>query len=164
MTGRARPFAAGGEVVPLPRSRPSDPPDASEPAAGDSNKSDAEALSPLVGVLARLVEALERPAASDPDVMTLEDVAQALECSVDTLRRIPQAKLPAYRVGKVNLYFREDMLRYVRSRPADRTAPRANSSNDGGGGSAGDDIDARLDDMLKSSGINTRKPSERRAR
>lgn len=123
---------------------------------------DPATLPSLVVKIEQLVEFLKRESVRDPDIMTLDAAARALECSVDTLRRIPQAQLPAYRVGKVNLYFREDILRYVRSRPADRHGPGLRKGGKPVG--SGDEIDERLDDMLKSSSVNVRKPSERRAR
>jgi hypothetical protein len=52
----------------------------------------------------------------DPDVLVVDQVAHVMRCSVDTVRRIPRSDLPYHRPGKHNLYFREDVLRYVRSR------------------------------------------------
>lgn len=70
----------------------------------------------------RLIAGLERwvarQRASDPDLLSVEEVASALRCSTDTVRRIPIADLPYYRVGKANLYFREDLLAFVRTKGA----------------------------------------------
>lgn len=52
----------------------------------------------------------------DRDVLVVEQVAQVMRCSLDTVRRIPREELPYSRTGKHNLYFREDVLRYLRSR------------------------------------------------
>ena len=104
-----------------------------------------------------LLEALARCQRSDPDLLSVQDVAAALRCSEDTARRIPRAALPAYRVGKANLYFREDVLAFVRSRSV-----RADTAFD-------DDCDAeaRIDrlitDVLESPRFVVRASSERRA-
>ena len=50
----------------------------------------------------------------DPDILTVNDVAALLRCAVDTARRIPSDQLPVYRVGKRNLYLRDDVFRYLR--------------------------------------------------
>lgn len=52
----------------------------------------------------------------DDDVLTIEEVSILLRCAVDTVRRIPREELPIYRVGRENLYLREEIIRYVRSR------------------------------------------------
>ncbi len=55
---------------------------------------------------------------TDPEVLTVEQVAGILRCSVDQARRIPRTELPGYDgPGRYVLYFREDVLRYLRSRP-----------------------------------------------
>lgn len=46
--------------------------------------------------------------------LTVEDVARLLHCSVDKVLRIPRNQLPVYSVGKENLYFYDDVIRYVR--------------------------------------------------
>ncbi len=46
---------------------------------------------------------------------TVEMVADALQCSVDHVRRIPRGALPYSRVGKRNIYRFEDIDSYVRS-------------------------------------------------
>jgi len=54
---------------------------------------------------------------ADKEVFFVSNVAQMLGCSVDQARRIPRNELPAYRgPGKWLLYFREDVIRYVRAR------------------------------------------------
>ena len=51
------------------------------------------------------------------DILVTEDVARILHCAVDTVRRIPRDELPVYRgPGRYNLYLREDVIRYVRTR------------------------------------------------
>ncbi len=49
------------------------------------------------------------------EVLTVEGVAALLWCSPDTIRRMPRDRLPVYRVGKRNLYLRDDVIRFVRS-------------------------------------------------
>ncbi len=51
----------------------------------------------------------------DPDFLTLDEVSTLLRCSPDTVRRIPRDRLPVYRVGKCNIYLREEVIRYLRS-------------------------------------------------
>lgn len=73
------------------------------------------------------------------DVLTVDEVAAILRCSVDQARRIPRTELPAYQgPGKYVLFFREDVLRYLRGRqPKHETraygavlkAPRGQRSN-----------------------------------
>ena len=60
---------------------------------------------------------------ADPDILTVDDVASLLRICVDTVRRIPHERLPVHRPGKRNLYFREDVIRYVKSC---RVLPNAN--------------------------------------
>ena len=56
---------------------------------------------------------------SDPDRLTIDQLANLLCCSVDQARRIPRSELPAYRgPGKYLLYLRQDALRYIQSRPS----------------------------------------------
>lgn len=51
------------------------------------------------------------------DVLTVDQVAAILRCSVDQARRIPRTDLPAYQgPGKYVLFFREDVHRYLRDR------------------------------------------------
>ena len=54
-------------------------------------------------------------APASADILTVEGVATLLQCSPDTVRRVPRDRLPVYRVGKRNLYLREDVIRFVRS-------------------------------------------------
>jgi hypothetical protein len=57
---------------------------------------------------------MERIAAG---ILTGEHVAWLLACSMDTVRRIPRDRLPAYEgAGRYLLYFLDDVQRYVRSR------------------------------------------------
>ena len=58
----------------------------------------------------------------DHDVLTVVGVAGVLRCAEDTVRRIPRDELPVYRAGKRNLYLRDDLLRYVRSRRVGQSA------------------------------------------
>lgn len=50
----------------------------------------------------------------DADFLSIYDLAMLLGCSVDTVRRIPRDWLPVYRVGKCNIYIRDDVIRYLR--------------------------------------------------
>ena len=52
----------------------------------------------------------------DKDLLGIEQAARLMRCSVDTLRRVPSEELPVYRVGRENLYLREEIIRFVRSR------------------------------------------------
>jgi hypothetical protein len=55
--------------------------------------------------------------AADPDILVVEDVARILRCTVDTARRIPRDQLRSIPgPGRRQLYLREDVLAYVRSR------------------------------------------------
>jgi hypothetical protein len=55
---------------------------------------------------------------ADADILSVDQVAATLRCSVDQARRIPRTELPAYQgPGKYVLYFRDDVLSYLRSRP-----------------------------------------------
>lgn len=49
------------------------------------------------------------------EILNVEIVATLLQCSTDTIRRLPRDRLPVYRVGKRNLYLRDDVIRYVRT-------------------------------------------------
>ena len=51
----------------------------------------------------------------DQDILTIQQVSCLLGCCVDTIYRIPRDQLPVYRVGKVNLYLREDVKAYLRN-------------------------------------------------
>ena len=55
------------------------------------------------------------------DILTIEEVSDLLQCSQDTIRRTPRDQLPTYRVGKVNIYLRDDVIRYVMSRRVQST-------------------------------------------
>ena len=123
---------------------------------GRANETSAERAT-LEHLIGALLEALASLPTGDPDLLSVHGVAAALRCSEDTVRRIPRAELPAYRVGKVNLYFREDVLAFVRSR-----------SVSGDLAVEGDcDADARIDrlitDVLESPRFVVRASSERRA-
>ena len=93
----------------------------------------------------------------DADLLSIVEVAAKLRCSEDTVRRIPASDLQVYRVGKSNLYFREDLLRYVRRRAVSKgvTAETVES---------GVNVDDVVAEMLGSGRANMREPSERRAR
>lgn len=78
-----------------------------------------------VEMLAQMDESLRRRYPDrhwDPDVLTAGQVAHVMRCSLDTVRRIPSTELPFSRVGKMNLYLREDVLRYIRSQRVTGTA------------------------------------------
>jgi len=119
----------------------------------DGNGPAAPALETLLNGLLR---AIAEARAGNPDLLSVKEVGGALRCSEDTVRRIPPAALPVYRVGKSNLYFREDVLRYVRSRPV---RPRLETSND----FAVADIDVLLREVLNGDAVDVREPAERRA-
>lgn len=57
------------------------------------------------------------PEVIDQDILTVDQVAKLLRCSVDTVRRIPREELPAYQgPGKWVLYLRADLIQYLRQR------------------------------------------------
>lgn len=96
----------------------------------------------------------------DQDILSLCEVAELLHCTEDTLRRVPNEELPAYRVGRKNLYFREDVIRFVRSR---RVRPSLRNLQNSAGNRSGEDIDALIQGVLDSKQVDARKPSERKA-
>jgi hypothetical protein len=49
-------------------------------------------------------------------LLTIEQAAMVLRCSVDTVYRVSPDDLPVCRPGKVNLYRTEDVLRYATSK------------------------------------------------
>ena len=54
------------------------------------------------------------------DILVIEDVAEILHCSVDTLRRVPKHQLPAYSgPGRKNLYHRDDIIKILKTRLID---------------------------------------------
>ncbi len=58
--------------------------------------------------------------AAASDILVIEDVAELLHCSVDTLRRIPKHQLPAYSgPGRKNLYLRDDIIKFLKTRRID---------------------------------------------
>jgi hypothetical protein len=93
-----------------------------------------------------------------PEIMSIEAASLVLHFSADTLRRIPDAELPVYRVGKNNLYLREDILRYVRSRRVGK-AP-ADCAPDGGENR----VAAPIQEVLGSASVDAREPSIRRVK
>jgi len=59
-------------------------------------------------------------AADGGELLTIDEAARLLRCSTDTLYRAPADALPVYRPGKVNLYRREDVLRYASTKAPQR--------------------------------------------
>lgn len=50
----------------------------------------------------------------DEDILTIEGVAKLLHCTIDAVRRIPEAHLPAHKgPGKHHLYLRCEVISYV---------------------------------------------------
>lgn len=91
----------------------------------------------------------------DPDLISIADVSAALRCADDTVRRIPPGEFPIRRVGKTNLYFREDVLRYVRTRQAGHSERSVGAADVA-------DIDAVLNVVLDNGPIDAREPSRKR--
>jgi hypothetical protein len=59
----------------------------------------------------------QHPPMVDRDILSLEETSRILRCTVDTLRRIHRDELPVFRgPGRGNLYLREDVIEFVRSR------------------------------------------------
>jgi excisionase family DNA binding protein len=96
----------------------------------------------------------------DQDILSLSEVAELLHCTEDTLRRVPNEELPAYRVGRKNLYFREDVIRFVRSK---RVRPSLRNPQNSAEKLSEADIDALIQDVLDSDQVDARKRSERKA-
>ncbi len=91
----------------------------------------------------------------DPEIWSIEEASRVLRCSEDTLRRVSPRDLPVYRVGKANLYLRDDVLRYVKSRPVSK-AGAARSLHDG---RAEASVDALIRRVLSSDPVDAREPS-----
>lgn len=107
----------------------------------------------LYELCALLLESVSRTPL-DKDILSLAEVSAILRCAEDTLRRVPYDELPAHRVGKANLYLREDVIRYVRSRRVGGESPA----------SLAQDVGALIDDVLDMDHVDVREPSRRRAK
>lgn len=93
----------------------------------------------------------------DLDILSLDELSHILRCSADTLRRVPVSQLPVYRVGKANLYLRDDVVRFVRSRRVVR--PNAELLID----EVVQDVEGRIRGVVASELVDVREPSRRRA-
>lgn len=91
------------------------------------------------------------------DVLTIEGVSALLRCSVDTVRRISPDDLPVYRVGKCNLYLREEVIRFVRSRRVGRPCV------DGLLDDVIEDVEGAIPDVVDLGPVDVRRRSSRRA-
>ena len=132
---------------------------------GRANETGAERLT-LEQLLGALLEVVVQRQARDPDLLSVQEVASALRCSEDTVRRIPRAALPVYRVGKANLYFREDVLAFVRKRgvaSVDEIKGRSVKSTGGASTQGEGDVDRFLEEVLGFGTADASKPAERRA-
>ena len=59
----------------------------------------------------------ERFHATPEGILTVDQIAVLLRCSVDQARRIPRTELPAYQgPGKYVLFFRDEVTSYLRNR------------------------------------------------
>ena len=112
----------------------------------------------LAGELYAVLAGVEISQPQDSDILSLPELSQILRCSEDTLRRVPVSQLPVYRIGKANLYLRDDVIRFVRSRRVVR-------------GNADEliddvvrDIEGRIPGMISSAPVDVREPSKRRAK
>lgn len=94
----------------------------------------------------------------DQDILSLVDVCALLHCTEDTIRRVPDEDLPAYRVGRKNLYFREDVLRFVRSKRVRKTYENPQNSAKY---THRNDVDDLIQDMLNSDQVDDWKSSVR---
>ena len=94
----------------------------------------------------------------DKDVLSVAEVSAILRCSEDTLRRVPLDQLPVYRVGKSNLYLREEVIQYLRGhrqlKPGAEDLPDEPTTG----------IDALIHEMVEPNPVDVREPSERTAR
>ena len=106
-----------------------------------------------------LVAALQAAAESESltiDVLGIEEAAALMCCSVDTLRRIPSEELPVYRVGRENVYFREEILRFLRGRRVGDVA--IDQILDG----VVSELDGQIPGMVDSEPVDVRDRSSRR--
>ena len=110
----------------------------------------------LQGLFKALQEALQG-SPLDKDVLSLVEVCAMLRCSEDTLRRVPLGQLPVYRVGKSNLYLREEVIQFLRAHKLHR--PGAASLSD----ILATGVDALIHEMVESDSVDVREPSERTA-
>ena len=92
----------------------------------------------------------------DDDVLTVEDVSILLRCAVDTVRRIPLEALPVYRAGKCNLYLREEVVRYLRTRRLQR--PPVDQILD----EVAQTVETKNPDVIELSTVGARERSQRR--
>lgn len=137
--------------------------------AGPRAAPDIDVEAVIEKLLAGLALLIAKQRVRDPDLLALDDVAIALRCSTDTVRRISASALPFYRVGKSNLYFREDLLAFVRakgvaaSKPAD--ANREKQINPAVEKEVGEPpaVDRFVSEMLGLSTVDASTPAERRA-
>lgn len=118
------------------------------------------ALARLIGAALQTVVTPDPSRSGDPDILDVKGVCAALRCAEDTVRRIPAAELPVYRVGKVNLYFREDLLRYVRSQ---QVGSRRFAPAPGAAGNEPARVDGLVHEMLGSPRVDAPRPAKRRA-
>lgn len=134
--------------------------------AGDAHaESMARTIAAAASAAVRLL-----PAAwpTDPDLLSVSDVARALRCTEDTVRRIPRTDLPVYRVGKSNLYFREDLLRFVKTRPVRQgaAAERVNQDEHGARVKDAEAEKAKVAELVRAvldcKAIDAREPSNKR--
>jgi len=115
----------------------------------------------LAIVLSKLEAEIANVSIDTKPILSIENVSCLLHCSIDTVRRIPRSELPAYRVGKSNLYLKEDVIKFVRSKPAndpmrgDTTTSFVNEDFD---------IEAVIQSVLDSNQVDVREPSKRRAK
>lgn len=79
-----------------------------------------------------------------------------MRCSADTVRRIPLDELPVYRVGRSNLYLREEEIRFVRTRHVER-ADIENALAEVLG-----TVDERIPRVVDSNSVGARRRSGRR--
>ena len=133
--------------------------------SGRASETGAERL-PLEHLLGALLEALAGKSSVDRDLLSVAEVAAALRCAEDTVRRIPRAALPVYRVGKANLYFREDVLAFVRRRgvsPVEEIKRRSVTPTSRAPAKGKDHVDRFLGEVLGFGTADASKPAERRA-
>lgn len=121
-------------------------------ADGRSANAAAPDLEALVAALRDLLH--EKLMAAD--VLGIEEVAGVMRCSVDTVRRIPLDDLPVYRVGRSNLYLREEVIRFLRTRHVRRTDIEAVLAE------VLESVDERIPRVVDSEPVGARRRSGRR--
>ena len=124
--------------------------DFTEQTKSEEEAAETEFLTAFARVLEKLVH---QP--SNSEILDIKAASTLLHCSVDTLRRIPSDELPVYRVGKSNLYLKDEVIEFVRTKRV-REIPNHLDQE------SVQFIDELLEDVLDSTTVDVREPSTRK--